>query len=148
MSKDLYDLFDTDPSLEAAGVRIYYGEDIYLDVARAGGNNKRFARRLEALMKPYRRNIQMDAMDEEVARGLLIQAFAETVVTGWGSKAQGDGKFPFRDKDSKETVYLDFTVDNVKKVFTRLPNLFDDVRAQSATISLFRSEEAEADAKN
>jgi hypothetical protein len=142
----MYDVFQTDMDLEKTGIKIDYGP-FYFVIARAGGNNKRYGARLDALLKPYRRAIQTETMDEEVAKGLMAQAYAETVVLGWGSPDKDgkpvDGKVP-----GKDGKLLDFTVANVKQVLLDLPDLFRDIREQAEKAALFRAMVKEADAKN
>lgn len=149
MTKNVYDVFQTDRNLERSGIRIDYGP-FYFTIARAGGANKRYSTRLEVLLKPYRRAIQTETMDEEVARGLMAQAYAETVVLDWGhfvgegpDRKEVPGKILGHDGE-----LLDFSVDNVRQVLMDLPDLFRDIREQAEKAALFRVQVKEADVKN
>lgn len=130
-----YTQFETDAALETEGVVLDYGE-FRIRIARAGGANKKFAKVLEAKLKPYRRQIANDTLDEEVARRIQIEAYADAIVLGWDDMKGRDGK------------PLAFSRDNCIRLFNDLPDLFADVREQSAKVALFRREEIEEAAGN
>lgn len=139
----LYKTFQTDTALEAHGIELEYGyvdgdetRPIRLRIARSGGSNARFAKLLEAKTKPHRRSIQTETIDKKLAERLFMEVFAETVVLGWTNVQDQEG------------VELPFSKENVIKVFTDLPDLWADVREQSAKASLFRQEVREVDAGN
>lgn len=131
-----YEAFETDPELESGeGVTLDYG-DFRITIHRAGGANRRFARVLEAKMKPYRRQLQTGTLDDEVAQRLLVETYAEAVVVGWKGVKDRTGKT------------MACTRDNVVRLFTDLPELFRDVQEQAQSLANFRRAELEADAKN
>lgn len=136
MSDSMYSLFGTDKAMEQSGIVLDYGSAGKIKVARAGGSNSRFAKALEAKMRPYRRQFEAGTMDDEVANKLLIEAFAEGVILGWEKVKGPDGK------------ELKFSRENVIKLFTDLPDLFADVREQAMKVSNFRAEQVEEDAGN
>lgn len=131
-----YEAFETDPNLECGeGVRLDYG-GFSITVHRAGGGNHRFLRVLEAKLKPHRRQLQAGTLDEELARGLLIEAYAEAVVVGWSGVEDRDGR------------PMAFTRENVIKLLTDLPELFRDVQEQAQGLANFRRAQREEAAKN
>jgi hypothetical protein len=137
----LYNNFKTDESLEKTGIVLEYGENsegkiIGIRIARAGGSNKLYASRLEALTKGYRTQIESGAIEKSTVDRIMRQVYADTVVLGWENVEDKDGK------------PLEFNKDNVIQLFTDLPDLFDDVRSQATKWSLFRKVEQERDAKN
>lgn len=137
----LYNDFATAPNLETDGIFLDYGlnskkQSIRIRVARAGGANAKFAKVVEFKFRPHKRAIANDSMDRKLADKLMIEAYAESVVLGWSG---------VEDKDGTE---LEFTVENVKKLFTDLPELFKDVQEQTQKFSLFRAETREDEAKN
>lgn len=144
--KSIYDVFQTDQDVEKSGIKIDYGPFYFL-IARAGGANKRYSTRLEALLKPYRRAIQTETMDEKVGLDLVAQAYAETVILGWGH-VDKDGKVVDGVVLGRDGKPLELTVDNVKRVLLDLPDLFKDLREQAEKAALFRVQVKEADAKN
>ena len=147
----IFAAFETDPNLERTGIRVDYGV-MYFQVARAGGANDRFRDVLRAKMEPHRRAIATDTMPEKLADRLAIEAFAETVVLGWGRPAKvaegeeprdDDGVITWRDGSDRR-----FDVEAVKELFTLLPDLGKDVMEQATNRALFRRSLAELDAGN
>lgn len=134
-------IFATDKNVERDGVWINYGpnakgEPIMVRVARAGGSNRAFANRHEALTKPYRRLIQADQMDKEVMEKLMHQLYAETVVKEWTGVLDDDNNA------------ITFSAEAVQEQFRLYPDFFADVVDNSTKLALFREEIREADAKN
>lgn len=137
----LYKTFQTSQHLEKNGIELQYGEndkgeEILIRIARAGGANSAYNKRLEALVKPYRRQITSETIDNKVLEKLILQAFAETVILGWSGVEDAEGNA------------LECTVDNVIKLFTDLPDLFKDVQDQAQKSVLFREEILELESKN
>jgi hypothetical protein len=137
----LYEQFKTDGSLEKTGILLEYGNNskgqpIAIRIARAGGANTAYTKRMEARVKPYRRQIQNETIETVLVERILKEVYADTVVLGWENVEGEDGK------------PLEFTVENCLKLFTDLPDLFQDIRTQAERASLFRAEVRENDAKN
>lgn len=136
MGRSIYSVFANDTSREQQGVTINLGETGSIQVARAGGSNVRFEKRLAELTKDHRRAIQNGLMDEKQAKQILAQVFAETVVIGWSNLTDQAGQ------------PLPFTVDNAKKLLVDLPDLFTLIQQTAQDQTLFRQELLEGDAKN
>jgi hypothetical protein len=141
----LYKQFKTDESIERTGVLLEYGETddgkpICIRIARAGGGNKAFERRMEAESKPYRRQLQNETIDSKQLMKILRKVYSETVVIGWENVRYESG--PNAGKD------IPFTPENCAQLFTDLPDLFTDIQEQSRRAALFRVQELEDDAKN
>lgn len=137
----LYKQYATDTNLEKSGIELQYGEnangdEIIIRVARAGGSNTAYTKRMEALVKPYRRQIQAETIDNKVLEKLVMQAFAETVVLGWENVEDRNGN------------PMEFNVANVIQLFTDLPDLFKDVQEQAQKAVLFREDILEVESKN
>ena len=130
-----YNQYKTDPKLEQEGVLVEYG-DFSFTLARAGGSNKRFLKCVEKLSRPYRKMIQQDKMDREVMNKLMIKAYAETIFLGWDN---------MKDQDGEE---LPFTKENIIKVMTDLPDLWEDVLQVTSSLEVYRLEVREDEAKN
>jgi hypothetical protein len=141
----MYDLFKTDKGLEREGVLVEYGA-FRVKIARTGGANKRYLKRLEAALKPYRRAIQTDTMSEELAGELMRRVFAETVVLDWETAVDGEWRRGIEAPDGGEL--LPVTADNVAKTLEALPDLFTDLREQAGKVSLFRQTVIEGDSGN
>lgn len=137
----LYSTFKTDANLEKSGVWLNYGpnakgDPIRIKIARAGGANKAFGKAVANKSRPHRRKIETNTLDAETSDRLNLEVYAETVILGWENVEDENGKV------------MEFTKDNVIKLFTDLPDLFADVRLQAQEVAIFRGEEAEAIAKN
>ena len=126
----LYQAFETNKDLENSGIELDYGKNskgapIRIRIARAGGANKRFAKVLDRLLRPYKRQLANDQLSDDVAKDVMIQAYADAVVLGW--EGVGD----------REGNPMEFSRENVVKLFTDLPELFLDVQQQSQKAALF-----------
>lgn len=137
----LFSQFETDPELEKTGIILHYGlnskgQPIGIRVARAGGANEQFNKRVEALFKPHRRQVQSNSMDRKLLVSLMKQAYAETVVLGW------------ENVEDKSGNPMTFSKQACLDLFEQLPDLYADVQEQAQMIMLFRQELREEDAKN
>jgi hypothetical protein len=137
-----YAMFQTDETVERQGVTIEYGP-FYFKVARAGGSNSRYRDVLRERMRPHRRALENEVMNDDLANRIVREVFAETVVLGWGSEDLGEGKIVAPDGKP-----LDFSVENVKQLFKDLPELGNDLMNQATKFNNFRAVVAELDAKN
>lgn len=138
---NLYQLFKTNENLETDGILIEYGETpegapVRIRIARAGGKNTAFTKALEKATRPHRKAIQTGSLSNEVADRLYKEVFADTVVLGWENVTGPDGEA------------LEFSRENVLKLFNDLPDLFADLREQASNAALFREEVLEADLGN
>ena len=152
----MYAQFRTDPKLEKSGVVLEYA-DFRVTIARAGGSNKKFARVLESATKPYRRAVQTETMDNELAMKVLRKVYADSVVLNWETMVD-TGKFD----DEGEPIcewrrgiespdgegLLNFTPENVEETFRLLPELFSDIQEQANKIAIFREQALEDESKN
>ena len=137
----LYKQFKTDKNVEKEGIVLNYGknskgEDIEIRIARAGGANVQYAKLLEAKTKPYRRQIQNETLDNEVAEKITKEVYAKAVVLGWTG---------VEDENGKE---MEFSFENCMKLFDDLPDLWTDIQQQSTKSALFHADILEQDAKN
>jgi hypothetical protein len=137
----LYKQFETDQELESKGIVINYGknsrgENIDIRIARAGGQNTRFQKVAEQVLKPYRRQIANESVDNAVLEDLMRTVYARSVILGWSGV------------DDKEGEPLPFTEENVVKLLRDLPNLFADIREAAEKQTLFRRLALEDEAKN
>ena len=123
----LDELFGASADLESgAGIVLNYGAAGSFTIHRAGGSNRRFEMRREALLKPYTRQLQTNTMDDAVAQDIFVKLYAETVIVDWSGVPNEDG-----------TGEREFTKENVAEVLTRYPDLFADIRIAASDRSLF-----------
>lgn len=137
----LYKQFETDTSIEKTGILLEYGKNskgqpIAIRIARAGGANDAYLKRIEARAKPHRRSIQNETIERALLEGIVKEVFAETVVLGWENVEDRDGN------------PMQFSKENCLKLFQDLPDLFADIQEQAGRAVLFRKEIQEASAKN
>ena len=135
-SKSIYSKFKTDKKAEQEGIILDYGDGITIKIARAGGSNLKFEKAVQAKMRKYGLQAKHDLLEPEQMRTIFREVLAETVVLGWTGFDDGEGNV------------LTCTQENVLKVFTDLPDLFDDVLEQSRKSSLFKNNLLEAEAGN
>lgn len=145
----IYDTFKTEPTVEQSGIRLKYG-DTHILVARAGGANSKFRKVFKAKLKPFRRQIDSNTMDDKDADRIMAEAYAEAVVLNWyGRVVDKDGVETWVPTiEGKDGSRMDFTVENVTKLFLDLPELFADVQLMANQAANFRAAEIEADLKN
>lgn len=142
----LYDQFAMDTDSEVQGVLLDYGDSGRILIARAGGSNKRYQKKIELFAKKYKRQLDLDIMDDKVAEAKLIEIYAQTIVLGWESgPEEKPKKGVIPGPDGKE---MQFSYENCICLLTDLPELFAEIRAQSTTLALFREAVKEADAGN
>lgn len=140
----LYDTFKTDADLEKTGVWIDYST-FGVRLAFAGGSNRKYLQMTEKRLKPLRQAIQAGTLDDERARKIFIDIYAECIVLDWQTEIDGEMRQGIEGPDGE---LLPFNLENVKKTLTNLPNLFNDIRTQAEMISNFRQKELEAEAGN
>jgi len=142
----LYDQFGMNKDAEVQGVLLDYGSAGRIRIARAGGSNIRFQKRVEQFQKKYKRQLDLEVLEDDIAIRELVSIYADTIVLGWES---GDLDKPKSDViPGPSGKDLKFTRDNVVKLLIDLPDLFADIRGQSVQLALFREAVKEADAKN
>jgi hypothetical protein len=146
-----YDVFKTDKDMETTGVILDYG-DFRVKIARAGGANKKFGKLLTARLKPFKRQIEIDSMDETVASGIMVETYVDAVILDMEVKDKENGT-------DSNPVYvqgildptgnvLPYNKENAVKFLTDLPELFKDIQAQAGQVALFRTEEQAEEIKN
>lgn len=132
---NLYEAFETSKDSETDGITILVGE-AEIDVARAGGANSAFAKIYEELTRPHRRALELGLLPESMGQAIMIELYARACVKGWRNVKDRTGKL------------LEFTLENVIKLFKELPALFAEVRKVADDYANFRSAARQEDAGN
>ena len=140
----MYGLFQTDSELEINGIVLDYGQ-FKVTISRAGGQNKKFTRVLEAKSKPYRRAMDTGLMDNEKGTEILREVYAEAIVLNWETKVKDKW---VQGLESPDGNIIDFTPKNIVDTFKNLPDLFSDIQEQSNKIALFKKHVQEQEAGN
>ena len=132
-------IFHTDEVAEKEGFELeVFDGDVVIKImlARAGGANKKFAARLEARMKPYKRKAEAGQLEESISEDILVRTIAETLILGWVG---------ISDEDGEEVPY---TTDNAVELLKALPNLRDLIFEEAQRISNFQQIEREEGSGN
>jgi hypothetical protein len=137
----LYQQFGVNPVKVEQGVEIKFGKNDdgtipTFIVARAARSNKTYKKGLEVAMRPYRRQIELETLADSTADEVLMDVFLDTILKGWQHVQDENG------------VPLAFNKENAKKLFTDLPDLYEQLLNDSQRVALFREDAIEADAKN
>lgn len=141
--------FKTDRSLETDGVEVpvdineHNGEPITINISRMGTSNKKYTKRLEAVMQPHQAALNNDSMPNELAGKLLRQVFVDTVLNGWNNlpKSELTG-------DDKDTELLEFNRENALALFEEMPELYTDWSERAKKAATFREAVRNDIAKN
>jgi hypothetical protein len=141
MASSFFKSFTMDTKVEKEGLHLDFGknskgEKITVRIARAGGSNVRFNKSLELKSKPYRRQIQNETLDEEVAQEIQREVYADAVVVSWENMESPDG------------TPLPFSRSACLQMFTEFPEFFTEVREAANKAALYRAEVQEQEAKN
>lgn len=137
----IYKLFKTDKNLEQDGVWIEYPENEdgsipSFKIARMSRSNKNYLKAVEEKTKPYKRQIELNAMKSDLADDMLLDIFVSAILLDWKNVVTLQGNaFPY----SKE---------NAKQLMKMLHDLYDDLQEKAKEIQFFIDRDMENDAKN
>jgi len=141
-----YDAFKTDANHETDGVWFEYGEFRYR-LARAGGANKKFAKTMERLSRPHRRQIERGVMDDAAGRRLLRQVFIQSVILAWEVR-DGDDWKPGIETSDGEFIPGKPSAEVLDKLLEDLPDLFQQIHDDASDMRVYLEHIAEQDAGN
>lgn len=131
-----YGTYKTDTDKEKIGVVVDLGSAGKFTIARAGGANKEFTKKVALASKPYRLQIQAATVDSALTDRILVNAFVDTVLKGWeGVTDENEQPIPYNR-------------DSAIKLFTDLPDLFQELTRAASDASTFRAVALEGDSKN
>jgi hypothetical protein len=134
---NIFEMFKTDERRETNGRWVDYGDKSgrFL-VAHIKQRDSAYSKLLRAKLKPYRRQIQAETMDESTLRDIMVDVFAEKGLLGWEGVHDAEGQ------------EIPYSADKAKWLLRELPVLYDDLFEVAGDFSNFRLAESEADAKN
>lgn len=121
----LYNLFTTDRDLETSGIFLDISGSKFL-IARAGGSNKKFVNIARKRLAPFTEAMRRGAIDEETSMKVLIEIYADSIILDWENVTDSAGKT------------LKFSRENVIKILSDLPDLFEYIREEAEKVSNFR----------
>lgn len=141
--------FKTDKVAETEGVWLeigindHNGRSIRIKLSRMSTSNKRYTKQLNTVTKPHQSAIQNDALDNDLARKMLQEVFADTIILDWDNLPKSE--LTGNDEDTED---LEFNRENVLALFKEMPDLYDDWEGRANKASAFREAEREVAAKN
>lgn len=137
----LHKQFKSDEKKENEGIDITYGpnDDKTIPtfrILRRGPSNQRYVKTLENESKPYRRLLELGALDNKIQEKIMRRVFCSSILMGWENVQDEKGKI------------IPFNFENAVQLFEELPELYYDLSEQAGKLSSFRAETLESDAKN
>lgn len=130
---------DADKEINGVSVEVDQNENgtfATFVLSRMGTTNKRYSKALEFATRPYRRQIELETMDNGLAEKIFRKVFCETVLLGWSNVYGRDGE------------EIKFTSSAAIALFEDLPLLYEELSAKAKSVGLFREETTEDEAKN
>ncbi len=137
----LFKQFQTDAQKEKEGIAVTYapnedGSIPTFHIRRRGPSNSQWVKALERESAPYRRMLELNALDPKSQENIMRRVFCSSVLTGFEN---------VQDQSGQE---IPFNFNNAMKLFDVLPELYYDLSEQAGKLSSFRIETQESDAKN
>lgn len=137
----IYKDFKTDVDAEINGIRVETsvnddGTIATFILARSGRSNKMYQKCLEVEMRPYKRQIELGTLNDDIAQRMLLSVFAKSVLKGWENVEDENGN------------KLEFTHANICKVMTDLPDLYLELTTRANEASNFKQSILEEEVKN
>lgn len=146
-----YSMFKTDEKAEKEGIILDYG-DFRVKIARAGGANRSFGKLLNERLKPHKRQMDAENMDDDVANDIMIECYVDTIIKDMEVKdaVNSTKETPVYTKGILDATgnVIPYNRDNTIALFKNLPELFRDVQSQAGSVALFRATVREAEVKN
>ncbi len=116
-------------------------------LARANGHdNVKFKAAMERKLRKYRTEIRLEVLSDDLQTAATLEVYAETVVLDWKGVSGPDTT----DKAGKRVPGppLAFSREACIKLFSDLPELFDEIQRVAMDRKTFQDGAAELDAKN
>ena len=131
----IYDLFETDPDLEADGMWVAYTPDIQFKIRRS--NSDESQKVLKKLLAPYK-SITRSGRDlpAGISTEVERQWVAQALLADWQGVTGRDGQA------------LDCTLENRLAVLAELPDMQREIANLAGEAETFRRQQLEDDAKN
>jgi len=135
----IYSLFDSNEKAEQNGFLFTVQDgsvEISFLLARAGGANKRFTKKMAEALRPHQHAMNAGTLDEDTMVALQIDVMAETLVMDWSNVADRNGN------------EIEFSKEECIKLLESLPALRDLLFEQCNNRANFAHEERVESAKS
>lgn len=109
MSQEVQDmnvLFGEDETAVERGIWVSHANGPQFRICAATDSNPQYVRVKERVLKPHRRALSHDAMDEKRASDLLMQVYAECVIVDWKDVFLDGKRVPFSKKECLRMLKL------------------------------------------
>lgn len=141
----LKSLYKSDPVASVEGVWITYprnsdGTQPRFKLSRMNAAaNKKYAKELEAATKPYRREMELDTLDDEIGDKVMLDVFCRTILLDWEHVQPDD-----------DGNALAFNFENATTLLgaPEWSELYVDLRERAQKAATFRQAQLERDAGN
>ena len=132
-----HDLFGNNEEVESKiGVIVDYGHGVKVHLLHSGNSNTKYNRLLVDRLKPYRRQMNNESMDEALAARIMAEVYVDSIILGW------EGVLDL------ESNPVPFTRNEAVAHLVAYPKFFRAIQRDAADEASFRMEQREADAKN
>ncbi len=136
-------IFSLNDDLVTKGRGYQVGDSTFL-IAYSGPSNLRNRKANERIFAEHIDAIKHDALSDEKADQLLLDAFVESILIGWVNVKEKD--FEAGPVDSETLV--PYSKESAKKLMLELPELYAELRKHAGEAKHFRKGDPEAVAKN
>ena len=123
--QSIYDLFETEESLELNGVWFDYSFGSF-KLAYVGGANQSFQRAYSERMKPYIEAEARGMLDDKIRRKIQIECYVDHVLRDW------------KEVIGRDNSTLVYSKPNAIKLFNDLPQLFGMIRSAATNFANYR----------
>lgn len=133
-------IYGTNKAKEVSGVRLevgmndYNNKPIFITVSRMSRNNQKYQQAFTEKFDPHMSAINADAMDEQFARKLSRELFADEILHNVENLPLSD----LTGKDEDNDKVMEYTRENVLALFEELPELYDDWEGRAKKAANFR----------
>lgn len=133
-------IYATDAAKETAGVTLqvgmndYNGQPIEIVVSRMSHNNQIYQKAFTEKFDPHQAAIQGDTLDEQLARKLVRELFADEVLKDVKNVPLSD----LTEDDADNEKPMPYNRDNVLTLFEKYPDVYDDWSGRAKKASNFR----------
>lgn len=138
---NLYKKFKTDSDKSENGVWVEFPVDesnknpAFL-ISYMAFSNKKYKKCFESRSRPFLRQIEMKTLSNNKAQEIEMDVFIDSILLDWRNIHDENGKI------------MQFSRENITKLFTDLPELYEKVKEIAQDRELFLQTDFESSAKN
>jgi hypothetical protein len=149
---NLFKKFATDKKAEAEGLLYEVPGLFRVRLARVGGENKKFLKKMNELMKPYRKLAKED-LPEATSKKINLEVYCSTVILPrtwqtWVKDESEAGGSWVDGIEGSDGQIVPATTENYIKILGELSDLLMVLISEAADANLFRKEALEAEVIN